>query len=307
MAKFRMVHTEFWNDPKVVEEFTPEDKFFFLYILTNSKTTQIGIYQITKKQIAFDTGYSIESVNALLDRFINYHQLVAYNPETRELAIKNWGRYNFNRGGKPVLDCVKSELQFVKDKDLILYVGERIEKEEIKAIYDTYNDTSTISGQEKEQEEEEEEEKEEQQEEPASRSSNENIYEFYQKNMGVLSPFMAEELGYWVNDLNTDLVKHALTIALENQKPYSYAKAIMKTWVDRNIKTVDEANQLSAEFKHKQKSKFARRGAKEDIVPDWFKQQKEEQEKEQPSDQEQIEQPDVSALLADYNKKNKRE
>ncbi len=53
MAKYRMVHTEFWDDPKVVEELTPEDKFFFLYLLTNANTTQIGIYQITKKQMAF--------------------------------------------------------------------------------------------------------------------------------------------------------------------------------------------------------------------------------------------------------------
>ncbi|WP_080875576.1 hypothetical protein [Oceanobacillus timonensis] len=164
MAKFRMVHTEFWDDPKVVEEMTPEDKYFFLYLLTNSNTTQIGIYQITKKQMAFDLGYSMESVNSLMERFVNHHRLVVYNSDTRELAIKNWGRYNFNRGGKPVLDCVSSELKLVKDQSLIPFVSERIERSEIKALYDThdesYNDTSTIRGQEEEKEEEEEKEKE---------------------------------------------------------------------------------------------------------------------------------------------------
>ncbi|USK43754.1 hypothetical protein [Cytobacillus oceanisediminis] len=183
MAKFRMIHTDFWDDPKVVEEMTAEDKYFFLYLLTNSNTTQIGIYQITKKQMAFDMGYSPESVNALLDRFINHHKLVLYNPETREIAIKNWGRYNFNRGGKPVLDCVRAELKNVKDISLISFVGERIEKEEIKFIYDSFttrtektgkksetllnqgfDDTSAISGQEKEEEEEKEEEKEKEEE-----------------------------------------------------------------------------------------------------------------------------------------------
>lgn len=154
MAKFRMIHTEFWDDPKVVEEMTPEDKFFFLYLLTNSNTTQIGIYQITKKQMSFDTGYSIESINSLLDRFIRHHELVIYNPETREIAIKNWGRYNFNRGGKPILDCVKAELKLVKDESMINYVGDRIERREIKDLYDT----QTTRGQEEEKEEEEEEE-----------------------------------------------------------------------------------------------------------------------------------------------------
>ena len=158
LARFRMVHTLFWDDPKVVEEMTPEDKLFFLYLLTNSNTTQIGIYQITKKQMAFDIGYSIESINSLLDRFIKHHKLVQYNQETREIAIKNWGKYNLNRGGKPMEDCVRSELLQVKDENLIPYVAERIENSKLKGLYDTYNDTLTISVQEEEKEEEKEEE-----------------------------------------------------------------------------------------------------------------------------------------------------
>ncbi|MFB4471740.1 DNA replication protein DnaD [Oceanobacillus caeni] len=160
MAKFRMVHTEFWDDPKVVEEMTPEDKLFFLYLLTNGNTTQIGIYQITKKQMAFDIGYSLETINSLLDRLINHHKLIKYNPETREIAIKNWGKYNLNRGGKPMLDCVKSELTEVKDRELISYVGENVQHSDIKNLYVTSDDTSTIRGQYKEEEKEEEEYKE---------------------------------------------------------------------------------------------------------------------------------------------------
>ena len=114
MAMFRKVHTEFLTDPKVLEEMTPEDKYFMLYLLTNPSTTQIGIYSISKKTIGFELGYSLESVNALMDRFINKYRLIKYNNETRELAIKNWGKYNLDRGGKPMEDCVKSELSKVK-------------------------------------------------------------------------------------------------------------------------------------------------------------------------------------------------
>lgn len=160
MAEFRMVHTEFWSDPKVVEELTPEDKFFFLYLLTNYNTTQIGIYQITKKQIGYDMGYSPETVNVLLDRFIHKHKLIRYNFETRELAIKNWGRYNYRKGGKPVEDCVISELKKVKDVKLIEFVGELVKKPRIRALYDTY----TIRRQEEEEEEEREEEVEQEEE-----------------------------------------------------------------------------------------------------------------------------------------------
>uniref|UniRef100_UPI00398A9E05 hypothetical protein n=1 Tax=Heyndrickxia sporothermodurans TaxID=46224 RepID=UPI00398A9E05 len=86
MAKYRMVRTEFWKNPIVLEEMTPEDKYFYLYLLTNPHTTQIGIYRITKKEMAFDLGYSIESVDSLMERFEEHHQLIRYNPETRESA-----------------------------------------------------------------------------------------------------------------------------------------------------------------------------------------------------------------------------
>ncbi|MFJ5717528.1 DnaD domain protein [Neobacillus sp. NPDC093127] len=138
MAKFRMVRTDFWKNPIVSEEMTPEDKYFYLYLLTNPQTTQIGIYKITKKQMAFDLGYSIESVHSLMERFILHHKLIRYNPETRELAMKNWGKHNLERGGKPMMDCIFSELKDVEDLSLIQYVSEAIQKQEIRSLFESF-------------------------------------------------------------------------------------------------------------------------------------------------------------------------
>ncbi|TWD93231.1 DnaD/phage-associated family protein [Neobacillus bataviensis] len=135
-----MVRTDFWTNPIVSEEMTPEDKYFYVYLLTNPQTTQIGIYKITKKQMAFDLGYSIESVHSLMGRFITHHKLIRYNPETRELAIKNWGKDNLQKGGKPVMDCIFSELKEVEDLSLILYVLEPIQKQEIRSLYESFCD-----------------------------------------------------------------------------------------------------------------------------------------------------------------------
>lgn len=99
MAKYRMVQTEFWKFPIISEEMSPEEKYFYLYLLTNPRTTQIGIYKITEKQMAFDMGYSIESVHLLMERFILHYKLIRYNLETRELAIKNWGRITWIKAG----------------------------------------------------------------------------------------------------------------------------------------------------------------------------------------------------------------
>ncbi|MGL5752706.1 MAG: hypothetical protein ACRCXT_19365 [Paraclostridium sp.] len=165
MAIFRHIQTAFWKDPKIIEDMTPEDRLFFLYILTNPSTTQIGIYNITKKQIAFELGYSTEVINSLIHRFENQHKVIRYNEETREICIVNWGKYNLNKGGKPIIDCVTKEVGQVKDKTLLKLVAHKIEKEEIKVIftkaYDTYNDTPTISTQKEKEKEKQKENKKE--------------------------------------------------------------------------------------------------------------------------------------------------
>ncbi|RKH69918.1 DNA replication protein DnaD, partial [Corallococcus sp. AB032C] len=57
MAKFRQIHVDFWQDSFVIE-LTPEEKYFYLYLMTNSKTSQCGIYELPKKIIEMDTGYN---------------------------------------------------------------------------------------------------------------------------------------------------------------------------------------------------------------------------------------------------------
>ncbi|PLS08370.1 DNA replication protein DnaD [Neobacillus cucumis] len=133
-----MVRTDFWKNPIVSEEMSPEDKYFYLYLLTNPHTTQIGIYKITKKQMAFDLGYSIDSVHSLMERFIELYKLIRYNPVTRELAIKYWGKDNLHKGGKPVMDCIYSELKEVEDLSLIKYVAESIQKQDIRSLYESF-------------------------------------------------------------------------------------------------------------------------------------------------------------------------
>lgn len=166
MALYRQIFIDFWKDPKVTEEMSAEDRYALLYLLTNPHTTQIGIYVITKRQMAFDLGYSTESVGAILERFEKLLDIIKYNPETREIAIKNWGKYNLKRGGKPVMDCIKGELSRVRDKTLIEYVADSIPNETIKELFlRNVNDTLTYSGQEQEQEQEEEQEQQQEKEE----------------------------------------------------------------------------------------------------------------------------------------------
>lgn len=132
MSKFRQIQTSFWSDTYIQEEMTAEDKYFYLYLMTNEFTTQIGIYPITKKQMAFDLGYSMESVQALLQRFETYHKLIKYDTETREIILLKWAENNLNIGGKPVQDLIKKEISQVKNKEFLSLMFENCPENSLK-------------------------------------------------------------------------------------------------------------------------------------------------------------------------------
>lgn len=153
MAKFRQIQTSFWSNTYIQEEMTAEDKYFHLYLMTNEFTTQIGIYSITKKQMAFDLGYSIESVSALLQRFETYHKLIKYDVDSRELILLKWAENNLNIGGKPVQDLIKKEIEQVKNKEFLALMYSNCPENSLKnfiglLIYKnnvSYNETTNES------------------------------------------------------------------------------------------------------------------------------------------------------------------
>ncbi|MBO9128942.1 hypothetical protein [Bacillus sp. 165] len=134
MALFRNIQTDFWSDAKVMEEMTPEDRYFYLYLLTNPHTKQIGVYSISKKVMAFELGYSLKQVTDLLNRFENQFHIIKYNEQTREVVLLNWGKYNLNRGGKPVEDCIKAELKQIKDISLLQLIIGKIKNHKLREI-----------------------------------------------------------------------------------------------------------------------------------------------------------------------------
>lgn len=140
MAIFRKIHTSFWSDP-FIQDLDNDHRLFYLYLLTNDKTKQCGIYEISKKQISFELGMTIEKVTKMLSFFIRSGKIL-YSEQTKEVALKNWLKFNGSTSPK-VVSCIKSELCNVKDRVLIEYV----------------NNMYIPSQEEQEQEQEEEQEK----------------------------------------------------------------------------------------------------------------------------------------------------
>ena len=136
MALYRHVYLKFWKDDKVMELFSVEEKLLFLFLLTNPNTTQIGVYKILPKEIAFMTGFEEEEVSIMLELFEKEYKLIKYNKLTHEIAIVHWARYNLNKaGGKPMMDCISSELSRVEDVSLLEIILSHIKNENIKKLY----------------------------------------------------------------------------------------------------------------------------------------------------------------------------
>ena len=118
MAKYRSVQTSFWDDTKVVDEFTPEDRYFYLYLLTNQKSNQIGCYELSIKQICRDTGYNEETVIKLINRFKDTLKVIYYDFDTKEILLKNWYKYNWLDSDKTRV-CIEKEFGLIKSSVLI--------------------------------------------------------------------------------------------------------------------------------------------------------------------------------------------
>lgn len=78
MAKNRLINTKFWDD-QYVTKLDPSEKLLFLYFLTNTQTTVLGIYPIELRRISFDTGLEQETVLRILDRFTKAEKIFYFN------------------------------------------------------------------------------------------------------------------------------------------------------------------------------------------------------------------------------------
>ena len=122
MAIYRTILMSFWTDSKVADDFTPEDRYFYLYLFTNPHTNLCGCYEISIKQAVTETGYSKDTIENLIERFEEYHNVIRYSPTTKEILLLNWHKYNWTKSEKfrkPLL----AEIGRVKNKRFKEYLS----------------------------------------------------------------------------------------------------------------------------------------------------------------------------------------
>ena len=246
MAIYRNVNITFWTDTKVSDDFSPEDKYFMLYCLTNNYTNLCGCYEISIKQMARDTGYNEETIEKLLERFKNLHKVIFYNKENKELLIKNWYKYNWTKSEKLDKPLLK-EIENIKTVEFKKIVADEYNKRDTVSIPYTYPmDTTvsvtvsdTVSDTEKKIDDD-----------------FQKVIDFYNNNIGQLTPYGLTILESYTDQLETDCIIYAMQKAVEsNKRNIQYIKAILNNWVKAGIKTIVEAKDEEIEFKQRKEPK----------------------------------------------------
>ena len=146
MAIYRNVQLSFWTDSKVSDDFTPEDKYFYLYLMTNPHTNLCGCYELSLTHASFETGYSKDSIIRLLDRMENFHQVIKYSKETKEVLIINWSKYNWTKSKDFQKPLIK-EIESVKNIDFKAFLCNILKSfgTVITPSYDGVGTTDTVT------------------------------------------------------------------------------------------------------------------------------------------------------------------
>ena len=246
MAVYRHIHIDYWQDGFVLD-LTPEEKYFYIYLMTNSKTSQCGLYELPKRIIETETGYNRETVDKLLNRFIDYKKIV-YCEETREVFLMNWIKHNKIVSPK-VKKCVYEELKKIKSMDLVnLFFnqcegyGYTLDKNELKInmgmdrvsipIPEVENNFEYGYG-------EKEKEKEEEKEEPTYSVG--RFKKLYEQNIGFINGIVAQWLFEISELIDYELFKRAIEIATDKGKcNKGYVAGIIKQWLDNNIRSYED-------------------------------------------------------------------
>lgn len=119
MEVYTKVERSFWQDDFILD-LTPEEKYFYLYLMTNNKVNTLGVYVFPLRMATIETGYNIETIGKLLQKFCEMEK-IAYDPSTKEVLLKNWGKRNWNKK-TAVLRAIEYDLKKVQSAELLSIV-----------------------------------------------------------------------------------------------------------------------------------------------------------------------------------------
>lgn len=123
MAK-RLIDTELWNNEEIIENFTAEDKYFWLYLLTSPHNNICGVFKNSPNLIARDMGLHKDTIVNLIYRFEKVHNLIFADKETNEVLILNWYKFNWTRS-EDLMRTINKQMNEIKSQEILDLLKER--------------------------------------------------------------------------------------------------------------------------------------------------------------------------------------
>lgn len=140
MEVFTKVERGYWQDEFILE-LTPEQKFFYLYLMSNSKVNTLGAYVFPLTMSTVELGYNKETVLKLLDHFAQVGKII-WDETTKEVFLLNWPKRNWNKK-TATLRALKKDFGALKSPVL---------REKISAMLSVFSSDSTEESTEEQKE-----------------------------------------------------------------------------------------------------------------------------------------------------------
>ena len=229
MATYRQVHIKYWQDP-FVEELEPLQRYFYLYLMTNSKTTQCGCYEISSKLIKYETGLSQSQIDNFIE-LLEKNNKIKFNKETNEFLLINWLKHNSFTSPK-VKACINKEIKNIKNQVFIDYINDIVNKnmpiDSLSIDYTRCIDTETQKEKEKEKE------------------YKNNISLYVQHHHLKLTETEREELikKYSKKDVD-DMIKKIKSLSAAYLSKYDNMFLIIDAWIEKEKDKADTTKQSS--------------------------------------------------------------
>lgn len=265
MAIYRNVSLSFWEDNKVVDNFTYKDKYFLLYLLTNPHTNLIGCYEVSIRQMSNELELDKSEVEELLTRMEQVHKVILYAEETKEILIKNWHKYNWTKSEK-LLKKVESLIQYIKSEKLRKELEKILERYRVSIGYPyprytsvsvsvsdsdlNINNNININNLDNSTKLNNLDNKEE--------LIFSNIFSTIEKNFGrTIASLECDVIKSWVdNNISEELIVYATQIAVcNNACSVKYIDRILEDWQRKKITTLEQAKKANEKFKNKKEVK----------------------------------------------------
>ena len=63
MSEYRQIHMKIWKDAWFLD-LEPDHKLLFIYLFSNERSSIAGIYELSKRIMAFETGLTSEKITS---------------------------------------------------------------------------------------------------------------------------------------------------------------------------------------------------------------------------------------------------